>query len=125
MDDTDVRREIRAALHEAAAELEGTIHAVDPVEFQDEMRALHFDLLAVLSSVSSQDPARLMKDTVRVAGRLDMAGPVLSRARKRQPEYKTGSFQCKRDCDACLIDASSALEKALCYALFARCIAKG
>lgn len=40
-------------------------------------------------------------------------------------EYNSSTFQCKSDLDMCLLDATGALERALCYALFIRCAVKG
>jgi hypothetical protein len=40
-------------------------------------------------------------------------------------EYGTNTFRCKSDVDHCLDNATSIIEKTLCYALFARCILKG
>ncbi len=39
--------------------------------------------------------------------------------------YDSSTFQCKSDLDMCLLDATGALERALCYALFIRCAVKG
>lgn len=44
---------------------------------------------------------------------------------KPQTQYQSSTFQCKSDLDQCLIDASGALHKAICYALFIRCAVKG
>jgi len=41
------------------------------------------------------------------------------------PEYLSSTFQCKGDLDLCMLGATSALDKALCYALFIRCAIKG
>ncbi|MFL0809866.1 MAG: hypothetical protein K6L76_05575 [Agarilytica sp.] len=40
-------------------------------------------------------------------------------------EFSSTTFQCKSDLDRCLSSSSSALNKALCYALFIRCAIKG
>ena len=40
-------------------------------------------------------------------------------------EYHSPTFRCKSDLDTCLLQAGSALDKALCYALFIRCAIKG
>lgn len=47
--------------------------------------------------------------------------------RKKTPknEYNSSTFQCKSDLDICLEDSKSALDRALCYALFIRCAVKG
>jgi len=44
---------------------------------------------------------------------------------RQQPSYDSSTFRCKSDLDRCLLGASSALDKALCYALFIRCAIKG
>jgi len=124
-DDANVRQKIHAALHDAADALERSIHTVEPVAAQRDMRSLHFDLLAALAAVPLENPARLAKAVEKVAHRLERAEIVLARAAKRRPKYKIPSFQCKTDCEACLDAASSMLERALCYALLARCVAKG
>ncbi len=40
-------------------------------------------------------------------------------------QYQSSTFQCKSDLDQCLVGSQSALQKALCYALFIRCAFKG
>ena len=48
-----------------------------------------------------------------------------SAATKAPAQYQSTTFQCKSDLDQCLIGASNALAKALCYVLFIRCAVKG
>ncbi|MFT5084192.1 MAG: hypothetical protein ACI9Y1_002245 [Lentisphaeria bacterium] len=43
----------------------------------------------------------------------------------KSPSHASSTFRCKSDLDQCLVGANTALEKALCYALFIRCAIKG
>lgn len=40
-------------------------------------------------------------------------------------KYHSNTFKCKSDLDQCLLESHSAIERALCYALFIRCAIKG
>lgn len=40
-------------------------------------------------------------------------------------DYQSSTFKCKSDLDQCLQSSKNALDKALCFTLFIRCVIKG
>lgn len=44
---------------------------------------------------------------------------------KKPADYQSSTFKCKSDLDRCQLDSKNALDKALCFTLFIRCIIKG
>ena len=57
---------------------------------------------------------------------LTAAGIVHSIPKKTEStDYQFSTFKCKSDLDQCLISSKNALDKALCFTLFIRCVIKG
>ncbi|WP_086933057.1 hypothetical protein [Agarilytica rhodophyticola] len=101
---------------------------------QDEMSKLSDKMLAyklrriadskMLESVSKMLKEERQTPAIQEPAIGDREPPAKTDA-KQPPDYSSTTFKCKSDLDKCLLGSSSALERALCYALFIRCAMKG
>lgn len=122
MTSRDTKREIEAALVDAIKSLQNlSLQHELPPDVREETRAVLMELHQVCCELDIVEPDIVLTRTAEIAAKI--ASFVDSNL--GEVGYKSGTFQCKSDCDLCLSRAESSLEKALCYALFARCIAKG
>lgn len=96
---------------------------------QDEMSKLSDKMLAyklrrIADSKMLESVSTLVKEelTIQERSNQDLSS---QEDVKQTPDYSSTTFKCKSDLDKCLLGSSSALERALCYALFIRCAMKG
>ncbi len=106
-------------------------------DISDKMLSYKLQRLAtskMLESVGAKKTA--LADLEEMAASDDEASPIVApskqqrstpkRRDKQVPEnYQSSTFKCKSDLDRCLLGSKSALDKALCFTLFIRCVVKG
>lgn len=81
-------------------------------EISDKMLAYKLKRLAsskMVEALGEQKHSRKAKKTVK----------------ENSTDYQSSTFKCKSDLDQCLLNSKNALDKALCFTLFIRCVVKG
>lgn len=85
---------------------------------------LAYKLRRIADSKMLESVSTLVKEELAIQERSNQ-GLSSQEDAKPTPDYSSTTFKCKSDLDKCLLGSSSALERALCYALFIRCAMKG
>jgi hypothetical protein len=87
-------------------------------EISDKMLAHKLQRLAeskMLEEIGRKKQALLVQDKSKAP----------AQSSSSSEEYQSSTFKCKSDLDKCLQSSKNALDKALCFTLFIRCVVKG
>lgn len=90
-------------------------------KMEERIQALHKELDEISDKMLAHKLKRLASSKMLEA----VSDKKRTLSKPKGADYQSSTFKCKSDLDQCLRSSKNALDKALCFTLFIRCVIKG
>lgn len=112
--------EISDALRETSSYIEQNMYEFESPVDVEQLASAREDFLKVSSDILVLNEVTI--DHIEI---IKNSSNKIEATLRKKDKYESNTFKCKSDVEKCVLNSNSITEKTLCYALFARCVAKG